>query len=97
MSLPARLCDLLHSACIQQHKLSCISREKNIQELRVTEGLLFLDAWKKFHKTKPKTGTQSHATALQCLQEVDAITQTEVILSKTKQSPTAPNNNILVD
>jgi hypothetical protein len=61
--------------------------EKAIQELRVKDGLSFLNARKKFLENKPKTGTQSHASALRRSQGNDAAAQTTALPSRGSTSP----------
>jgi hypothetical protein len=56
--------------------------EKAIQELQVKDSLSFLDAWKKFFENKPKTGTQSYASALRRPRGIDATMQTTALLNR---------------
>jgi hypothetical protein len=62
--------------------------ERAIQELRVKEGLSFLDTRMKFFETKPKTRAQSYASTLCRPQGIGSITQREATPLQTKQNPT---------
>jgi hypothetical protein len=61
--------------------------EKAIQELCVKDSLSFLDAQKKFLENKPKSGTQSYASAVRRPQGTDAATQTTALPSRGRTSP----------
>jgi hypothetical protein len=71
-------CSRAHASA--DRRCPVIPDEKAIQELRVKDGLSLLDARKKFLEKKPKTGTQSYASALRRPQGTDATTQTTALL-----------------
>jgi hypothetical protein len=74
--------------------------ETAIQELKGKDGLSFLDVWRKFLKTKPKTGTQTCASGLHHTQGVDVITQTRSHSFPDQAEPyygPILNNSILPD
>jgi hypothetical protein len=67
--------------------------ERANQELHMKEGLSFLNKWKLFLNSKPRTVNQSYSSVPHCPQEVNVGTQTSAILpcSRSSSHGTLPN------